>query len=109
MRLVSSNTCVAGYLVLLRAPALDAPVVVNVITFSAGTTTSCFPVAAATPVPAAPPARVPIAAPFPPPAIAPITAPAAAPPPIFVALLLVWLLPVRWRSEERRVGKEGTA
>src|SRR3989442_6739391 len=55
-----------------------------------------FPVAAATPVPAAPPARVPIAAPFPPPAIAPITAPAAAPPPIFVALLLVWLLPVRW-------------
>src|SRR5207344_2137714 len=54
---------------------------------SGSTVAGFFPVAAAAPVPAAPPARVPIAAPFPPPAMAPITAPNAAPPPILVTLL----------------------
>src|SRR5262249_32307350 len=56
---------------------------------------SFLPVAMATPVPAPAPTPAPIAAPLPPPAIAPIKAPAAAPPPIFVALLLVWLSPLR--------------
>src|SRR5512146_3098319 len=78
---------------LARAAVAELAVVVNVNTASAGITASFFPVKAAAPVPAAPPARVPIAAPFPPPAIAPITAPAAAPPPILVALLFVWLSP----------------
>src|ERR1700737_1639792 len=71
-----------------------AAVVVNVKADSAGTTASSFPVATATPVPAPAPTPAPMAAPLPPPASAPIRAPAAAPPPIFVALLLVWLLPL---------------
>src|SRR5207248_5402663 len=60
---------------------------------SDGITACCLPVYMATPVPAPAPAPAPIAAPLPPPARAPISAPAAAPPPIFSALLLVWLLP----------------
>src|SRR4051794_2333543 len=55
---------------------------------SDSTVAGFLPVAAAAPVPAAPPATVPIAAPLPPPAIAPMTAPKAAPPPILVTLLL---------------------
>src|SRR5581483_449278 len=73
----------------------DAAVIVNVSADSAGTTASSLPVAAATPVPAPAPSAVPISAPLPPPAIPPINAPAAAPPPIFVALLLVWPLPLK--------------
>ncbi|PYX08671.1 MAG: hypothetical protein DMG84_13510 [Acidobacteria bacterium] len=68
--------------------------VVNVIAVSAGTTASCFPVAAATPVPAPAPASAPIPAPLPPPTRPPMRAPAAAPPPIFTTLLFVWLLPL---------------
>src|SRR5947199_9382013 len=72
-----------------------AVVVVNDNTDSEGTFASSLPVAAATPVPAAPPAAVPISAPLPPPARPPINAPAAAPPPILVTLLLVWPLPLK--------------
>ena len=67
--------------------ALDAVEVTKVNTASDSTNAGRLPVAAAAPVPAAPPAIVPMAAPLPPPAIAPITAPKAAPPPIFVTLL----------------------
>src|SRR4051812_16497253 len=74
------------------------PVTVNASGVSAEKATFCFPVAAATPVPAPAPTPAPIAAPFPPPASAPINAPAAAPPPILVALLFVWLLPLRLRA-----------
>src|SRR5437588_8256038 len=73
-----------------------AAVVVKLRVFSAGMMASCLPVAAATPVPAAPPAPAPMAAPLPPPARPPMSAPTAAPPPILVALLLVWLLPSMW-------------
>src|SRR5215469_748280 len=75
--------------------ALHLHWMVNSITSSGLTSAGCLPVAAATPVPAAPPAPAPIAAPLPPPASPPMMAPAAAPPPIFTALLLVWLLPFR--------------
>src|SRR5690242_9974134 len=61
---------------------------------SAWNTASSLPVAAATPVPAAPPAAAPIRAPLPPPARAPIRVPAAAPPPIFSMLPFLWLLPL---------------
>src|SRR5205085_1779044 len=71
----------------------DGPRIVNVIAVSAGTTASDFPVAAATPVPAAPPAAVPMRAPLPPPASPPISAPAAAPPPILVMLPFLWFFP----------------
>src|SRR6476660_2854921 len=61
--------------------------VTNVRTASDSTIAGFLPVAAAAPVPAAPPARVLMVAPFPPPAIAPVTAPCSAPPPIFVTLV----------------------
>src|SRR6185312_11113546 len=79
------------------------PVIVKVRTLSAGILTSSLPVAAATPVPAPAPAAAPMAAPLPPPANAPITAPAPAPPPIFSALPLVWLLPLRLTAELQTV------
>src|SRR6476646_8667235 len=66
----------------------EAVEVTKVSTASDSTIAGFLPVAAAAPVPAAPPARVPMAAPLPPPAMAPITAPNAAPPPILVTLLL---------------------
>src|SRR4030088_971449 len=55
---------------------------------SAGRTTSLFPVNAAPPAPAPPPAAIPIAAPLPPPARAPIIPPSAAPPPAITAVRL---------------------
>src|SRR5260370_39173492 len=55
---------------------------------SAGRTTSLFPVNAAPPTPAPPPATAPIAAPFPPPAMPPIIAPSAVPPPAITAVRL---------------------
>src|SRR6478736_2733821 len=73
---------------------VEAVEVTKVSTASGSTRAGFLPVAAAAPVPAAPPARVPMAAPLPPPAIAPMTAPKAAPPPILLTLLLVWDSPL---------------
>src|SRR5258708_198130 len=55
---------------------------------SAGKTMSLFPVRAAPPAPAPPPAAIPIAAPLPPPARAPMIPPTAAPPPARTAVRL---------------------
>src|SRR5579859_7380987 len=70
----------------------------KLITVSAGTVACILPVARARPVPAAAPAPAPIRAPLPPPARPPISAPNPAPPPILVALLVVWPLPLNERE-----------
>src|SRR5262249_4685741 len=85
------------------APATSAAVeVTKERTVSEAISTSRFPVAAAAPVPAAPPATVPTAAPLPPPAIAPMIAPKAAPPPILVALLFPCESPFITRGVTRK-------
>src|SRR5215813_390841 len=60
----------------------------KLMTASAGTVTSLFPVNAVPAVPAPAPTRAPIAAPLPPPASPPIKAPPPAPPPIIAAVRL---------------------